>query len=402
MLNIYIFLIIVGLLLFILGGISASSNIKNIVPYLLFWFMYIISLATIGNIFITVYYYYIMKDKTGPRGLKGPRGDKGNKGLSGQCNVGCRNDICINSVKTVIVDTINKLEKETGNYNSDFTIEDLKNLYIKEKIKSICHSTEFKQLVPYKGAKNLIAYISNIWRDITKRIYNAGGIVYFKTIGAENEWDWLDDNPWNEFKKYDIYYWGLSKEYRPKIKNKCNNINTDNIFDGSKYPEHRHLNKNNKHNYKLPSKKDSKYGILSYINTPTTFNVNDNNNYTNILNTKNNKKLKLYNAYTYIPEPEIQQKYEDKNNIHKLKPMTYLVSDKDNKCININKYGSVYYSLCDPYNLKQIFTLNFNDNKNKLKLFKLYNTFSDKSIGQDINGKIISKKTQNGDTYKFN
>ena len=412
MFNIYIFITVVGVLLFILGGISASANIKDTVPYLLFWFMYIISLATLANIFITIYYYFVMKDKTGPRGIRGPRGDKGDTGKDGKCNVGCRNNICVNSMMTAIANAINNAEIESGNPNSNFTVQDIHNLYIKEKIKSMCQSTEFQQLIPYKGAKNLIAYMSNIWADIAKRIYDAGGIAYFKTIGAENDWDWVEENPWNEFKKYDIYYWGLTKDYRPQIKDKCDKSDLGTAFDGSKFPEHRHLAKStNTKNYKSPSKKDSKYSVLTYINTPSTVSTKASydgiNNYTDAFNTKNKAQIKLYNAFTYKPSAEIQQKYEAGKNVNKprrLKPMSYLISHKknDNSCANVNNYGSVYYTTCDPYNPKQVFTLNFDNNtSSKMKTFKLYNEHSGKSIANGTNGALISKVKGSGDTYKL-
>ena len=85
----------------------------------------------------------------------------------------------------------------------------------------MCQSPQFKQLIPYKGANNLISYLKEIWSVIVESIYDSGGMNYFKTIGAENDWDWVENNPWNEFKKYDVYYWGLDKAYRPKVVEKC-------------------------------------------------------------------------------------------------------------------------------------------------------------------------------------
>lgn len=411
MINIGIFLIVVGVILFILGGISLSTNIKESTPYLIFWFMYIISMATLGNIFISIYYYFVMKDKTGPRGPRGPRGVNGDIGKDGQCSSGCRNQICVKGIKDTMVEILNKLEKENGNYNSDITTEDIRNMYLKEKMKSMCESTEYQQLIPYKGAKNLIAYMSNIWGEITERIYNAGGIAYFKTIGAENDWDWVDVNPWTEFKKYDIYYWGLTKDYRPQINNKCNNSKLNRGFDGSRYPEHRHLSKINQTepngNYNPPSKKDSKYSIISYINTPTTISSKKSsdgvNPYTQAFNKLNKIPIKIYNAFTYKPTPEIQQKYEAGNNKpNKIKPMSYLIAhnDNDTACASMNNYGSVSYKTCNPYDKSQIFTLQYNtDSGNRMKDFKIQHVDSEKLIGNNRSGRIINKSI--GDNYKI-
>jgi len=408
--NIGIFLIVVGILFLIIGGISLASGIKDTITYMLYWFMYLISIATFGNILLTIYYYYIMKDKTGPRGSTGPRGDMGNIGKDGQCNTNCRNQICVKGIKDNIVEILNNLEKNDGNYNTDFTTEDLRNLYIKEKINSMCQSTEFQQLIPYKGAKNLIAYMSNIWGKVAEDLYNSGGVNYFKTIGAENDWDWLEENPWNEFKKYDIYYWGMTKEYRPQIKDKCDNSQVSKAFNGGKYPDHRHLIKNKgKSNYKNPSSKLDKYSIISYINTPTNFSSKQSsdgsNNYTNAYNNKNKIGVKIYNAFTFKPSVEIQQKYETGNNVNKprkLKPMSYMIahSKNDNACVKVNKFGSVSYKTCDPYDAEQIFTLKYDTSPNsRMKQFKIINMNTNKEIKHNSSG--ITTNDKNGDLYRI-
>jgi hypothetical protein len=416
MINIGLFLIVVGVSIILLMGISLSAGIDEFIPYMLFWLMYIISIATVLNILITIYYYYIMKDKKGPKGPMGLRGDMGDMGKSGTCEIGCRNKICEQSIKNKIVEILNKKEKEEGNNTTDFTNEDMRNLYIKEKIKTICQSQEFQQLVPYKGANNLINYLSTIWVKIVEKIYDAGGINYFKTIGAENDWDWVEENPWNEFKKYDIYYWGLSKDYRPQIIDKCDNTKLKGTHDGSFYPEHRHLNKEidiMQDNYKSPSKKDSKYSILQFINTPSNINLKTSkdgiNSYTSAFSELNGNKIKMYNAFTFKPTNEIIQKYEAGQQSsspppHKLKPMSYLIGHhkNDGSCVNMNTHGSIYYTTCDPYNPQQIFNMKFDDrNSSKLKKFKLINQKTNNEVGINNNNRIVNKFKM-GDLFKLN
>lgn len=411
--NIGIFLIVVGVIIFIIVGIDMSSKILDTIPYMLFWLMYIISIVTIINIMMTIYYYYVMKDKRGPRGSIGERGDTGDIGKSGQCSIGCRNKICEKGIRDAIVEILNKKEREEGNPNSDFTDEDLRNLYIKEKIKTMCQSNEFQQLVPYKGANNLINYLANIWKKITVLIYDTGGINYFKTIGAENDWDWVEYNPWSEFKKYDIYYWGYSKDYRPQIVEKCNttNLKGKNAFDGGKYPEDRHLvSDNNPDNYKEPSKKSSKYSILEFINSPNTVNIKTSqdgvNAYTNAYSQLNNNQIKLYNAFTYKPSVEIQQKYEAGENINKarkLKPMSYLIGhrDKDGVCATMNDNGSVFYKTCNPYDGRQIFTVKFDNKKeSKMKKMKLVHLDTKNEIGINETHRVVNKGG-NGDLFNI-
>ena len=95
------------------------------------------------------------------------------------------------------------------------------NIYVKSKIKQMCASEEFKQLAPYNGPINLINYLKDIWKIWIGLLYDAGGMLYFETIGAEDQFDWLSNNPFNEFKKYDVFYWGMGKQYRPQIVDKC-------------------------------------------------------------------------------------------------------------------------------------------------------------------------------------
>jgi hypothetical protein len=79
----------------------------------------------------------------------------------------------------------------------------------------MCASNEFKQLAPYNGPKNLTNYLVDIWKIWFDMLYEAGGSKYFQNISAETEFEWLDNNPFFEIKKYDIFYWGLDKEFHP-------------------------------------------------------------------------------------------------------------------------------------------------------------------------------------------
>ena len=54
----------------------------------------------------------------------------------------------------------------------------------------MCSSEEFKQLAPYNGPINLINYLKDIWKIWIGLLYDAGGMLYFETIGAEDQFDW--------------------------------------------------------------------------------------------------------------------------------------------------------------------------------------------------------------------
>lgn len=381
MFTIGLFFIIVGLMLAIVLGINLSSTIEDTIQYFLFWLMYVVSIGTFINIGLSIYYYILIKDKSGPRGPRGERGNKGDNGNIGQCDSNCRTDICENGILNSIVDIIQKKELENGNA-SDFTKNDLRNVYIKEKIKTMCQSPQFKQLIPYKGANNLINYLKEIWSQIIENIYNSGGINYFKTIGAENDWDWVENNPWNEFKKYDVYYWGLDKSYRPKIVEKCNENKTQK--NDTQYPEYDNfLSGNNPNIYKNPSKKDSKYSILGYLNVPNG--SGDINKTITVKNKNLGSTIQLYDAYNYQPNNDIVKQYEGgkmKKNAKAISPMSYLIStNKVDGCLSMNDKGNTSMKQCNPYDPKQVFQMNFTGTTDsKMKEFELKHIKTGKKI----------------------
>lgn len=373
-----LFFIIVGLLMSIVIGVSLSAKIEDSIQYFLFWLMYVISIGTFVNIGLSIYYYFLIKDKGGPRGPRGERGDDGDAGPLGECDPNCRTGICEDGILDKIVEIIQKKELENGNA-SDFTRSDLRNVYIKEKVKSMCQSPQFKQLIPYKGANNLISYLKEIWSGIVENIYESGGMNYFKTIGSENDWDWVENNPWNEFKKYDVYYWGLDKAYRPKIVEKCTGQN--NSKNNSNYPEYDNfLSGGNPNVYVNPSKKDSKYSIIGYLNVPQgekpLEGSRDMNDVITVRNKSLGSKIQLYDAYSYQPNEDIVKQYEGgemKKKSKAIAPMTYLVStDRVNGCLSMNEKGDTSMKECNPYDPKQIFQMDFTGKTDsKLKEFEL-------------------------------
>ena len=153
-----------------------------------------------------------MKNKKGPPGKRGQQGEAGEQGKAGVCEASCRDNICVNAVKN---DVRTKLKELTGK-DIEFN-----NVYLHHKIKQMCSSPEFKQIAPFNGPSSLIQYLGKIWKDWTQLLFTAGGERYFETIGAETEWEWVNDNPFDEMKKYDIFYWGMDKQYRPRQMDSC-------------------------------------------------------------------------------------------------------------------------------------------------------------------------------------
>ncbi len=204
---------VIGIIMAIGVGMQLSSEIDEFIIYVLFWMLYTITIITFVNIILVGNYYLSMKNKTGPPGKQGKSGKRGSKGDTGLCDATCRDMICENSINEMIL-------KELTDRNNGNAVK-INNVYLKSKVRLICGSDEFQKLAPYNGPYNLINYIKSIWEIWFNLLYEAGGLSYFENVGAETDFEWLGDNPFDELKKYDIFYWGMGKQYRPEIIDKC-------------------------------------------------------------------------------------------------------------------------------------------------------------------------------------
>ena len=316
--------VLLFLLIIIYTGLTLSRTIEDRMIYFLFWLLYSVTIITTLTAILNVVFYLNIKDKKGPAGNRGERGIRGEKGDTGICEEGCRNDICYKQIMKTINKEVNKL---AGNPAKEIIV---KNIYIKQRVKQICHSKEFKQLTPYRGPNDLISYLELLWIRWVKLIYEAGGRRYFETIGAENEFEWVDSNPFDEIKRYDIFYWGLDKDYRPNLIKKCEKTkdNKDTPAGTQKeWPMRNKFDKNNEHIHSakgvIPSfKKESKYSVLNYLNMIPA----------GIISNKSSPTLK-YKIMTVDP---------DNPNLYSIKK----IGSKE--CVTIDRLGDQFMELCNP------------------------------------------------------
>jgi hypothetical protein len=372
-----IFFLVVGLLLAIVVGVNLSSNIVEIEMYFMFWLMYIITLATLSNVGLSIYYYFQTRHKAGPRGNRGPRGDPGDPGSSGKCDPNCRNKICSESVLEQMTQQIRQLSGDAR-----FQSSDINNAYIRKTITRICGSPQFQQLAPLKGPAALIDYIKGIWRDITQRLYEEGGQRYFRTVGAEQAFDWQSgNNPWDEFKKYGIYYWGLDKSYRPTIEYM-------NDKDGT-VPRDPFVEMDDIENIDKP-----KASILGFINADSEGEVY------NI--TKQRRGTYIMEASLAATNITIQQKYDGHTSSRPKEPvptMTFMVKHptQPDQCLEIN--GQVTkWRMCDPYTKQQRFSLEWSDVGKREFRMKAHN--SKYLVGSGSKMQVVDGKSV-GNIYSF-
>ena len=383
-----IFITIIALLF----GIMLSNNIINFNEYIIFWLLYITTLTTLGILLAGFYMSMTIKDLKGKSGVRGPSGDMGERGISGICEEGCRDKIAYNIIIKAISRRLSQLEDfrksgkdmnddkvlneiKTQDYiiyydNMNFTISEIKdkldekieerkitdnkyvflegirelllsntktgdftinNIYIKEKVKSICDSQQFKELSSVRGPQKLIEYLKDIWIIWVDEIYKQGGVNYFLSVGAENDFEWKQVNPFNEIKKYDVFYWGMSRKTRPYVidvkykyplkvelkENESNELNETNENNETDKPQKKKKKRRKKRfnliksllssKKKLTKLQDKKMKVLkTNLNKEQSFGPNKEffNNNNKIINKK--QKKEGFANYEELVNPEVK------------------------------------------------------------------------------------------------
>jgi hypothetical protein len=256
-----------------------NSTANRVYAFLLFMVM----TATFINIIIAVYSYRNTISMAGHSGERGVRGNRGRKGVKGSCNEKCGQKVCYveifdhaNEVFKREVEKIlenSKINIKTKLKKNEFKI---KNGFFLDKINSICKSEQYQTIMlgkhPKKPSeKRLIDYLKGIIEEwivflVSDRI-NTGcftGEKYEKDLKLNNYkcvrnkdidlgdnlleqrhkgikflldskytpdiLNYKDDtnltfNPFDEFKKYDIWNWGNGLKINPlEIKVETKNL----------------------------------------------------------------------------------------------------------------------------------------------------------------------------------
>ena len=224
MLALYIIGFIIISILVTYIGLQLSSNITDNILYILFWFLYIIVCISLGNIVAIANFWSVVEKKTGPPGPRGPEGDHGMTGPKGKCGDKCRNKVCSYSLQETIENTLKDL-------TSSDTAPIITNKMILNKIGQICNSKEYEIVAPMKGPNNLIEYLSENWKTWTTLIFNSGGLSFFTNIDAEDDYAWKNGtNPFIEIGKYDVWNWGLTRDFVPLAVEICDDPSKSNQF----------------------------------------------------------------------------------------------------------------------------------------------------------------------------
>ena len=231
----------VGLIVFciyVLFGLYLTEGIDSLVQIILTWVIYTILWTTFINVFILAYFWSVVRNKTGPVGLRGPSGERGKVGIQGQCSISAGQAYCMKALNDYI-DALYKSKTNKSILNED--LQTFPNNYLNNKISTMAGSRQYQVILANlsndnKPVINIINYLKSIWSKWFDLLYNSTNVPgeWFTDEYADEEYTWVGDtNPFNEIKKYDIYYWGITRNFRPLKAEICR---TSSLYTNPKIP----------------------------------------------------------------------------------------------------------------------------------------------------------------------
>ena len=235
MLTYYIILLLFIAMGLIFMGLHLSKDIQNSTLLVLFWIIYLLITSTFFNVFLLGYFWSVVRKKTGPVGIRGPKGSIGSKGSSGKCIGNSNQNIAVFQIIQYL-DTYHKehltklnLDSKDNKYSiikNDKDTTRLKNKYMDRKIRTIVFSNQFESLLevmPLDILSNsdkqvslnyLITYLQKIVAEWYHLIYKQKEDWFYQEHD-DMKADWKETNPFSEIRKYDVFYWGNQRTFKP-------------------------------------------------------------------------------------------------------------------------------------------------------------------------------------------
>jgi hypothetical protein len=257
-----ILVLLIGIMIYVYTGLRLVETITDDTMYIYFWIAYIFFGITLFNIIIISKYWGKLSTKSGPPGPRGPRGNDGDIGADGICNMDSNLVYAQKEIKNAIAHTIKNAYNNLAIddvYNEE-TLQ-LKNNYLDYKIKLMLTSKQFETvlLTPTddnspnkkdgetkmygKTIEDLSGYLSNIWREWITGIINAdknNARTLFITLDAQIDISPKIEKYFNEeIMKYDVWYWGATRIFRPLQAEICRSEYIDNNgkpYINTRYP----------------------------------------------------------------------------------------------------------------------------------------------------------------------
>jgi hypothetical protein len=202
--------------LYILIGLYIAGETTETSTYIFTWVIYTCLCFTVVNIVLLAYFWDTLQNKTGPAGLRGPIGERGKQGSTGTCNISASQSYLIMSLNKFIDDLY---KSKTGENILNDELQTFPSKYLTNKIKTMAGSRQYNIIIAnlsnqYKPIENAVNYVKSIWKIWFDLLYNANP-EWFKDPYGDEEYKWNGENPFIEIRKYDIYYWGITRAFRP-------------------------------------------------------------------------------------------------------------------------------------------------------------------------------------------
>jgi hypothetical protein len=236
--ELWLFTILVLFCVYVLYGLYLTEGKTDFIDIVLTWLVYTILWVTILNVFALGYFWSVVKDKNGPPGLRGPSGERGKVGEEGQCSMSAASAFLLKNINEFI-DALYKAK--TNNNILDQDTQTFPNRYLNNKIRTMIDSKQYQSVISSmtndnKSLDSIINYFKSIFKIWFDLIYNATSEqgIWFNDEFGDEEYNWSGSNPFDEIKKYDIYYWGVTQDFRPIKAEICR---TTDKYDSSKIPE---------------------------------------------------------------------------------------------------------------------------------------------------------------------
>lgn len=225
---------------YVFGMNFINPNVRK--TALLIW---ICTFITLYSFNLTKYYWDDAKKRPGQSGDKGIRGERGGLGEAKTCDpIECTKDICYKKLLKFCSKTYKEYLKVLNKPMNEGV--QINNQFILGKLKKLCKSKQFQNMIKIQGSSKAYGYVYKTWKTWLYIIlkYKNGDLFLkneyltdndFDNMIAEEDKDYADFNdievqgtpsqgkqsPFDEIKKYDMWYWGESMSTMPQIVYKC-------------------------------------------------------------------------------------------------------------------------------------------------------------------------------------
>ena len=245
MLIVRILIVLIAVLVYIYGGLKLAEDLDTPSAYSLFWVAYILFGLTLGTIIMLGNFWSVLVYKTGPPGARGIPGQQGDAGMPGECDAGHNTYYAMKQVKQAITGTILELQQlDSSGVKNQITAEQvydevsntLTNIYLDNTIDRMITSKQFEILLDLpladlqrlpagkrktfaKSLEDLSGYLAGTWQEWITGFYQADPQATLKMLSTPDTTP--EDQPKlsqylnQEIEKYDVWYWGTTRVFRP-------------------------------------------------------------------------------------------------------------------------------------------------------------------------------------------